>query len=54
MGSTPMRPVELDVGEHTVILAHPEYKPLMKRVVIRADETTTLEVDLAYEAFPKE
>jgi serine/threonine-protein kinase len=54
VGSTPMRPVELDVGEHTVVLTHPEYKPLMKRVVIRADETATLEVDLAYEAFPKE
>jgi hypothetical protein len=47
-----MRPLSLDVGEHRVVLTHPGYKPLQKRVVIRADETTTLEVDLAYEAFP--
>jgi hypothetical protein len=52
MGSTPMRPVTLDVGEHEVVLSHPQYKPLLKRVVIRAEETTTLDVDLGYEAFP--
>jgi serine/threonine-protein kinase len=52
MGTTPMRPVELDEGEHTVVLTHPEYKPLQKRVVIRAEEVTVLEVDLGYEAFP--
>lgn len=47
-----MRPISLDVGEHKVVLTHPGYRPLQKRVVIRADEITTLEVDLAYEAFP--
>jgi hypothetical protein len=52
MGSTPMRPISLDVGEHKVVLTHPGYKPLQKLVVIRADETITLEVDLSYEAFP--
>ena len=52
MGSTPMRPISLDVGEHKVVLTHPGYKPLQKLAVIRADETITLEVDLSYEAFP--
>ena len=53
VGTTPLRPVSLEVGEYRVVLSHPGYKPLQKSVVIRADETTTLEVDLSYEAFPK-
>jgi serine/threonine-protein kinase len=52
MGTTPMRPIELDAGEYTVVLTHPEYKPLQKHVVIQAEEVTVLEVDLGYEAFP--
>jgi hypothetical protein len=52
VGTTPMKPLGLQVGEHQVLLSHPSYKPLLKRVVVRADETTTLEVDLSYEAFP--
>jgi hypothetical protein len=53
LGTTPLRPVSLEVGRHQVVLSHPEYKPLKKSVVVRADETTTLEVDLSYEAFPR-
>ena len=53
IGTTPLRPVSLEAGEHRVVLSHPGYKPLQKSVLIRADETTTLEVDLSYEAFPR-
>jgi hypothetical protein len=52
VGTTPMRPISLGVGEHTVVFTHPDYRPLQKRVVIRADETAVLDVDLGYEAFP--
>ena len=53
LGTTPLRPVGLEAGEHRVVLSHPSYKPLQKSVMIRADETTTLEVDLSYDAFPR-
>jgi hypothetical protein len=53
LGTTPLRPVSLGAGEHRVVLSHPGFKPLQKSVLIRADETTTLEVDLSYEAFPR-
>jgi predicted Ser/Thr protein kinase len=53
VGTTPLRPVSLDEGEHRVVLSHPDYKPLLKSVMVRAGETTTLEVDLSYEAFPR-
>jgi serine/threonine-protein kinase len=53
LGTTPLRPVTVEAGEHRVVLTHPGYKPLQKTVVVRADETTTLEVDLSYEAFPR-
>jgi len=52
-GTTPLRPLDLTPGEHRVQLTHPDYKPLHKTVTIVAGETTTLEVDLAFEAFPK-
>ena len=53
VGTTPMRPIAIDVGEHQLTLSHPNFLPLQKTVLIRADETTTLEVDLSYEAFPR-
>jgi serine/threonine protein kinase len=53
VGTTPLRPVSLDEGEHRVVLSHPDYKPLIKSVMVHAGETTTLEVDLSYEAFPR-
>ncbi len=52
-GTTPLRPLDLPPGEHRVQLTHPDYKPLHKNVTIVAGKTTTLEVDLAFEAFPK-
>jgi hypothetical protein len=53
MGTTPMKPIGLSEGAHTVRFVHPEYHPLQKRVNVRAGETVRLEVDLKQEGFPK-
>src|SRR5262249_23410205 len=52
-GTTPFKPLVLSAGDHVVRLQHPDYKPLQKKVTLRAGETTKLIVDLSYEAFPK-
>jgi hypothetical protein len=53
LGSTPMRPVRLATGTYVVRLSHPSYRPLMRKVTIRAGETKTLEVDLTLDGVPK-
>jgi hypothetical protein len=53
VGTTPMRPVKLGAGPHTVRLEHPDYEPFVRKVTIRAGETTRLNVDLALDAIPK-
>jgi serine/threonine-protein kinase len=52
IGTTPLKPVSLSPGVHTVRLQHPDYRPLQKKVNVRPGEVTALEVDLAEEAFP--
>jgi serine/threonine protein kinase len=52
LGTTPLSPVSLPPGRHTVRLQHPSYRPLNKRLIIRAGETFELDVDLREEAFP--
>jgi serine/threonine protein kinase len=52
LGTTPLRPLSLPPGSHTVRLQHPSYRPLQKRFDIRPGETFVLEVDLGEEAFP--
>jgi serine/threonine-protein kinase len=53
MGTTPFRPIELPAGEHTVVFTHPDYKPFQRKIAVRAGQTTRLEIDLSWEAFPK-
>jgi serine/threonine protein kinase len=53
VGQTPIKPLRLASGPHTIRLSHPEFKPLTKKVTLRPGETVKLEVDLAQEAFPK-
>jgi serine/threonine-protein kinase len=53
VGTTPFKPLSLPLGEHTIVLNHPSYKPVRKRVMIRPGVTTKLEVDLGFEAFPR-
>ncbi len=43
----------LKVGSHTVVLSHPEYQPLQRRVTVVPGETVRLIVDLSEEAIRK-
>lgn len=52
IGTTPLKPLSLPPGAHTVRLQHPDFRPLQKKVNVRAGEVFVLEVDLAEEAFP--
>jgi hypothetical protein len=49
-GTTPFAPLVLSAGTYTVRLTHPDYRPLLRKVTIRAGEVTRLEIDLAWEA----
>jgi hypothetical protein len=52
-GTTPLRPLTLAAGEHVLRFRHPDFRPLIRRITVRANETTTVEVDLARDAFPR-
>ncbi len=51
-GSTPMAPIALAPGKYTVVMRHPSYKPLQRKVVVRAGEITAIEIVMAEDAFP--
>jgi serine/threonine-protein kinase len=53
VGTTPFRPVELPAGEHVIAFRHPDYKPFQRRVTVAAGQTTRVEIDLTWEAFPR-
>jgi serine/threonine-protein kinase len=46
IGTTPVAPLPLSPGWHTVLLTNPSFSPITRRVEIRAGETTVLEYDL--------
>ena len=46
-GDTPMKPIPLGPGPHSVVLTNPEYEAYPRRVVIREGETFRLAVDFA-------
>ena len=52
VGTTPMKPIALAAGIHTVRLSHPDYKPVQRRATIRLGEVTKLAIDLTEEAVP--
>jgi serine/threonine protein kinase len=52
-GTTPLRPLTLRAGDHVLRFRHPDFRPLIKRITLRGDETLSVEVDLAREAFPR-
>jgi eukaryotic-like serine/threonine-protein kinase len=52
-GTTPLRPFTLPPGPHTLRFVHPDFRPLIKRIIVRADETVAVEVDMEREAFPR-
>lgn len=47
VGVTPLAPLELAPGEYSVRLQHPDYRSLLRRVRIRASQTSKLSIDLA-------
>ena len=53
VGATPFRPLALAPGPHVVRFTHPEFKPFVRKVTVKAGETTRLEIDLSEEAFRK-
>jgi serine/threonine protein kinase len=52
-GTTPLRPLALGAGSHILRFRHPDFRPLIKRITVRANETLTVEVDLGRDAFPR-
>jgi hypothetical protein len=52
-GTTPLRPLELSPGSHVLRFRHPDFRPSIKRITVRANETLTVEVDLGRDAFPR-
>ena len=53
VGTTPLQPVRLKPGQHTVRLVHPGFRPLQRKVTIEPGKTFRLEIDLKLDAIPK-
>jgi serine/threonine-protein kinase len=53
VGTTPIAPLPLAPGTYTARLEHPDFKPLLRKVTIRAGQTTPLRLDLRQDAIPK-
>jgi serine/threonine protein kinase len=53
VGTTPLSPVRLKPGQHTIRLVHPAFRPLQRKVTIEPDKTFRLEIDLKQDAIPK-
>jgi hypothetical protein len=52
-GTTPLRPLTLAAGDHVLRFRHPDFRPLIRRITVRPNETVTVNVDLRREAFPR-
>jgi eukaryotic-like serine/threonine-protein kinase len=53
VGTTPLAPLPLAPGTYTARFEHPDFKPLLRKVTIRAGETTPLRLDLRQDAIRK-
>jgi serine/threonine protein kinase len=53
MGTTPMKPLTLSAGRHSIVLNHPSFKPVRRKITVDAGRETRLEVDLTWEAVPR-
>jgi hypothetical protein len=49
VSQTPLPPIALSPGSHSVLLTHPSYRPFTRKIEIRAGETTRIQLDLATE-----
>jgi len=52
LGTSPVR-TALEAGKHDVVLTHPEYQPVRRRVTVATGRVFRLEVDLTQDAVPK-
>jgi hypothetical protein len=53
VGTSPIRPLDLEAGAHTLGFVHPDYLPVERQVTIRAGERTKLLVDLEAVGVPR-
>jgi len=54
MGTTPLDTLTLKSGVHTVVVQHPSYEPIERKVTIRAGRTERLVVDFAAQGTRKQ
>ncbi|MBN2371951.1 MAG: protein kinase [Vicinamibacteria bacterium] len=52
-GTTPMKPLALPAGRYSIILNHPGFRPVQRKVTVDAGRETRLEIDLNWEAVPR-
>jgi predicted Ser/Thr protein kinase len=52
LGTSPVR-TPLDAGKHDVMLSHPQYQPVRRKVTVTPGKVLRLDVDLAQDAVPK-
>jgi hypothetical protein len=53
VGTTPLEPLNLGAGAHTVQLTHPDYRPIQRKVTIEAGAITRIEIDLKLDGVAK-
>jgi serine/threonine-protein kinase len=54
MGTTPLDTIPLKSGVHTVVVQHPSYEPIERKVTIRAGQTERMVVDFAAQGTRKQ
>jgi serine/threonine protein kinase len=52
-GQTPLAPLKLKAGSHQVVLTHPEFQPVKRKVRIEPGKQVRLEIDLTWEGVRK-
>jgi serine/threonine-protein kinase len=53
IGTTPIPPLTLGAGVHTIEFVHPDYKPVRRKVTLEPGQSLKLELDMALDAVPK-
>jgi len=53
IGTTPLKAVRVSAGQHSLRFVHPDYKPVLRKVLVSSGKTVKVELDLAWEAVRK-
>jgi hypothetical protein len=53
LGTTPLR-TSVEAGRHDLVLTHPEYEPVRRKVTITAGTLARIDVDLSQDAVRKQ